>query len=131
MARNMHPILSIVKIYDFSMARLTRMFIMLLQISLVTIIVYVLFSEKVTAKIEENLPENVFKYHWVIFSFLLAFLLLPPPNFFLNMFRNVIVSRKSENFTANSSDEKEKDETVEDATEVIPQCSYLKTVITV
>jgi hypothetical protein len=89
----MHPILSIVQMYDFSIARLIRMFIMLMQISLVTIIVFALFCEQVTVYFDDNLPTNVFEIRWVMFSFLLAFLLLPLPNFILNVFRSVIVER--------------------------------------
>lgn len=89
----MHPILSIVQMYDFSIARLIRMFIMLMQISLVTIIVFALFCEQVTVYFDDNLPKNVFEIRWVMFSFLLAFLLLPLPNFILNVFRSVIVER--------------------------------------
>lgn len=42
---------------------------------------------------DDNLPTNVFEIRWVMFSFLLAFLLLPLPNFILNVFRSVIVER--------------------------------------
>ncbi len=90
----MHPIVSIVQMYDFSITRLIRMFIIILQVSLVTIIVFALFSETVTSFFADKLPSNVFEIRWIVFSLLLAFLTLPLPNCILNVFRSVIVERK-------------------------------------
>ena len=52
----MHPIVSIVQMYDFSIARLIRMFILIFQVSLVTLIEFALFCEAMTSFFADKLP---------------------------------------------------------------------------
>ena len=89
--RNMHPVNSLFQRFDYRLKRFMRMCMLLGQVCIITILVWVCYSEEVKKR---EIIVNLGSYRPFWISFVLGFLTLPLPRCFSACFMTTLYVRK-------------------------------------